>query len=282
MWPDAAEPRPRPRLSAEAAEPAPEAEAAPGAEAEATRRAPARRVLAAPMEDLLAFLARGLVDDPDEVVVDSFEEDDGTIVLELSVADGRRRQGDRPRRPHHRRAADRGEGLVGAREPARAGRRRRSPVAPVAARPRSGAPTASTAASTSARPPTRSPRARVVTVGGTERRVERRAGTDAAPVVRLEGVGDRDAAAALTGELLAVAARAAPLGEDEWLAARPGRLRGGRASGSGDRGSSPGPSLRRARARRRHAGAPRRRRDQVDRRRARAGSRSTGDFLGLS
>lgn len=40
------------------------------------------------MEDLLAFLARGLVDDPDEVVVDSFEEDDGTIVLELSVADG--------------------------------------------------------------------------------------------------------------------------------------------------------------------------------------------------
>jgi len=40
------------------------------------------------MEDLLGFLARGLVDDPDEVVVESFEEDDGTIVLELSVADG--------------------------------------------------------------------------------------------------------------------------------------------------------------------------------------------------
>ena len=40
------------------------------------------------MEDLLAYLARGLVDDPDEVVVDSFEEDDGTIVLELTVADG--------------------------------------------------------------------------------------------------------------------------------------------------------------------------------------------------
>lgn len=40
------------------------------------------------MEDLLAFLARGLVDDPDEVVVDSFEEEDGTIVLELSVAEG--------------------------------------------------------------------------------------------------------------------------------------------------------------------------------------------------
>jgi predicted RNA-binding protein YlqC (UPF0109 family) len=40
------------------------------------------------VEDLLAYLARGLVDDPDEVVVDSFEEDDGTIVLELTVADG--------------------------------------------------------------------------------------------------------------------------------------------------------------------------------------------------
>ncbi len=39
------------------------------------------------MEDLLAFLARGLVDEPDEVTVDSFEEDDGTVVLELSVAE---------------------------------------------------------------------------------------------------------------------------------------------------------------------------------------------------
>ncbi len=39
------------------------------------------------MEDLLAYLARGLVDEPEEVEVDSFEEDDGTIVLELTVAD---------------------------------------------------------------------------------------------------------------------------------------------------------------------------------------------------
>lgn len=38
------------------------------------------------MEDLLAYLARGLVDDPEGVVVDSFEEEDGTIVLELQVA----------------------------------------------------------------------------------------------------------------------------------------------------------------------------------------------------
>ncbi|MBA3298450.1 MAG: KH domain-containing protein [Thermoleophilaceae bacterium] len=38
------------------------------------------------MEDLLAYLARALVDEPDQVEVDSFEEDDGTIVLELRVA----------------------------------------------------------------------------------------------------------------------------------------------------------------------------------------------------
>ena len=39
------------------------------------------------MAELLAFLARGLVDHPGEVEVTSFEEDDGTLVLELHVAD---------------------------------------------------------------------------------------------------------------------------------------------------------------------------------------------------
>jgi predicted RNA-binding protein YlqC (UPF0109 family) len=39
------------------------------------------------MEDLLAFLARALVDDPDAVKVEPFEEDDGTLVLEVAVAD---------------------------------------------------------------------------------------------------------------------------------------------------------------------------------------------------
>ena len=39
------------------------------------------------MEELLEYLARSLVDSPDEVSVESFEEDDGTIVLELEVAD---------------------------------------------------------------------------------------------------------------------------------------------------------------------------------------------------
>jgi predicted RNA-binding protein YlqC (UPF0109 family) len=39
------------------------------------------------MKDLLEYLARGLVEQPDEVQVIETEEPDGTIVLELSVAD---------------------------------------------------------------------------------------------------------------------------------------------------------------------------------------------------
>jgi predicted RNA-binding protein YlqC (UPF0109 family) len=38
------------------------------------------------MKELLEYLARGLVEHPDEVEVVETEEDDGTIVLELSVA----------------------------------------------------------------------------------------------------------------------------------------------------------------------------------------------------
>jgi uncharacterized protein len=39
------------------------------------------------MEGLLEYLARGLVDEPDEVEVERFEEDDGTVVLELAVGE---------------------------------------------------------------------------------------------------------------------------------------------------------------------------------------------------
>jgi uncharacterized protein len=39
------------------------------------------------VEELLEYLAKGLVDRPGDVAVDSFEEDDGTLVLELRVAD---------------------------------------------------------------------------------------------------------------------------------------------------------------------------------------------------
>jgi predicted RNA-binding protein YlqC (UPF0109 family) len=39
------------------------------------------------VRELLVYLARALVDQPDKVEVEQFEEDDGTLVLELSVAD---------------------------------------------------------------------------------------------------------------------------------------------------------------------------------------------------
>ncbi len=39
------------------------------------------------MRELLEYLAQGLVDRPEEVSVEQFEEDDGTVVLELCVAD---------------------------------------------------------------------------------------------------------------------------------------------------------------------------------------------------
>ncbi len=40
-----------------------------------------------PAKDLLEYLAKGLVDSPDQVEVEEVEEEDGTLVLELSVSD---------------------------------------------------------------------------------------------------------------------------------------------------------------------------------------------------
>jgi predicted RNA-binding protein YlqC (UPF0109 family) len=37
--------------------------------------------------ELLEYLVRALVDSPDRVQIEEFEEDDGTLVLELSVAE---------------------------------------------------------------------------------------------------------------------------------------------------------------------------------------------------
>jgi len=60
--------------------------------------------------------------------------------------------------------------------------------------------------------------ARVV-VGGRERQIARRAGTDRRPIVRLDGCEDRAAAHALRDEQLLVARTNAPeLGPDEWWA----------------------------------------------------------------
>jgi predicted RNA-binding protein YlqC (UPF0109 family) len=39
------------------------------------------------VDELLAYLARALVDEPEAVAVERFDEEDGTVVLELSVAD---------------------------------------------------------------------------------------------------------------------------------------------------------------------------------------------------
>ena len=39
------------------------------------------------MKELLEYLARGLVENPDAVRVNEVQEDDGAVVLELSVAD---------------------------------------------------------------------------------------------------------------------------------------------------------------------------------------------------
>lgn len=39
------------------------------------------------MKELLEYLAKGLVEHPDEVRISEVQEDDGTLVLELSVAD---------------------------------------------------------------------------------------------------------------------------------------------------------------------------------------------------
>lgn len=59
----------------------------------------------------------------------------------------------------------------------------------------------------------------VVTVGATARRVERAAGTASRPLIRLEGISDREAAAALMGEEIQVAEREAELEEGEYLVA---------------------------------------------------------------
>ncbi len=39
------------------------------------------------MRELLEYLAKALVEHPDEVAVEQFEEDDGTVVLELAVGE---------------------------------------------------------------------------------------------------------------------------------------------------------------------------------------------------
>jgi 16S rRNA processing protein RimM len=63
------------------------------------------------------------------------------------------------------------------------------------------------------------PEGMTVTVAGRAARIERRAGTNERPLVRLDGVNDREGASQLTGELLLADLADAPLESDEWLAA---------------------------------------------------------------
>lgn len=58
-----------------------------------------------------------------------------------------------------------------------------------------------------------------VSVAGRDAVVERRAGTADRPLVRLSGVGDREAAGGLRGEPLLMSEDDAPLAEGEWRAA---------------------------------------------------------------
>ena len=59
-------------------------------------------------------------------------------------------------------------------------------------------------------------RGTTVTVDGVAREVHRRSGTPDRPLVRLQGIEDRDSVAALQGEPLLVDDTAAPLEDGEW------------------------------------------------------------------
>ena len=120
------------------------------------------------------------------------------------------------------------------------GRPARSVTARMAARrPGAGGPTGSTAASTSAGARRLLDAAERVDGGRPRARIVRRAGTTARPIMRLDGCDDRDAAEALRGAELMVAAADAPA------------LERGRVVGRGPRGLRR--ARRRARGRRRRA-----------------------------
>jgi 16S rRNA processing protein RimM len=63
------------------------------------------------------------------------------------------------------------------------------------------------------------PEGMTLTVGGRTARIERRAGTDQKPLIRLTGIADREGVAEIVGEPLMADLADAPLESDEWLAA---------------------------------------------------------------
>lgn len=62
------------------------------------------------------------------------------------------------------------------------------------------------------------PKGAWVTVAGVQREIASRRGDDERPIVALDGVGDREAALALGGELLLVGEEDLPIADGEWLA----------------------------------------------------------------
>ena len=160
------------------------------------------------MEELLEFLARALVDNPEAVSVEGFDEDDGTIVLEIHVAEedvGKMigRGGRTISSAAHRHAR-------GRQPPGRAGAGRRNRLAVKVGRPHGldgsfyvDAPLDKGA---------------TVLIGDKEFTVTERKGTDAKPIIRLSGIEDRDAAETLRGQTLTPGngQRATGNDDDEW------------------------------------------------------------------
>jgi 16S rRNA processing protein RimM len=61
------------------------------------------------------------------------------------------------------------------------------------------------------------PEGMAVTVAGRMHHIERRAGTNERPLIRVNGIADRDGAARIVGEPLMAELADAPLESDEWL-----------------------------------------------------------------
>ena len=196
------------------------------------------------MKELLEYLARGLVADPEAVRVTEVQEDDGSLVLELSVGAGRLRQRDRPRRPHRGRAAHGDQGGGGPRQAPRVRRHRRRLTEPerwllagTVGRPHGLDGSFHVAGAVAELLVAGAQRS-----GRTDTSAESSAGPgfDARPIVRLDGCCDRDAAEALRGaELLVAREPRTRARRGRVVGARPRGLRGARRSRGGGRRHAP-------------------------------------------
>ena len=209
------------------------------------------------MKELLEYLARGLVEEPDEVTVVEVQEDDGVTVLELSVGDddygnviGRGGRTASALRTIIKTAATKQQA------PGVRGHRRLLMEAGAG-----GHPSGWLRAGRVGRPHgldgsfhVVTPNAALIgvvshlTVGGRELEIVRQAGTASRPIVRLEGCEDREAAEALRGEELLVPREAAPELEARRVVGRGSRrLRGARRRPRGRGGRATCSRCRRAR-----------------------------------